>query len=142
MKQHPYKLAGRGIAPELTGSTINVRVAETADEATSLCKDGDGSRVIALFNQQNILNQERVGKAVAEDEDTAKLVSAGNVAGALSRVQAAVDAYLSGGRAPGVPSEAKRSHTTLTGAREKFAALTPEAQARARKQLEALGITF
>ena len=137
MKLHPYKLAGSAIPPELVGRVINVRRAETSEEAQSLCVNGDGGRVITLFNQQNILDQERAGKAVAEGEEVAKLVSSGNGSEAMALIQNAADAYLSGGRAPGVPSETKVRAA-------KFSEI--EARAKADPQLaarlEKLGITF
>lgn len=140
MRLHSYKLAGSAIPKELVGQVLNVRIAESTQDARDLCKDGDEARIVALFNQQNVLNQERVGKAVAESEDVAKLVSAGRVTDAMKAIQTEVDSYLSGARAAGVPSEAKVALTKLTGAKAKIAAMEPTQAERARKQLAALGI--
>lgn len=137
MRTHAYKLAGANIPKELVGQILNVRVAESSDDARSLCKDGNEGRIIDLFNQQNILNQERVGKAIAEGEDVQKLVAAGDVAGALALVQTGTDAYLSGAKAPGVGGKTKAKAQQM----DKVAAAAA-ADPKLAAKLQALGITF
>ena len=141
MRQHAYKLAGSNIPAELVGKTLNVRVAESAADAKSLCKDGDEARIIALFNQQHILNQERVGKAECESDEVKAFIVKGDVTGALAYVQAQTDAYLSGARAAGVPSEAKVALAEKKGAQAKLATLSPKDRERAEALLKSLGMS-
>ncbi len=140
MKQHGYKLAGADIPAALRGTVIQCPLPETYDEATSLTADGNPNRWLALGNQQFLLNTERDAKAVAESEEVAKLIEAGDVAGAAKTVQDAATAYRDGGgRKAGVSSVTKVKAASVDNAKGKLAAMTPEQRAKNLKTLEALG---
>jgi hypothetical protein len=141
MKTHGYKLAGADIPEALRGTVIACPLPESYDEAATLTQDGNPNRWLALGNQQFLLNTEREAKAVAESEEIAKLIAEGHVAKAQAAVQAAANAYRDGGgRKAGVPNVTKVKAAAIDTGKQKLAAMTPEARAKALKVLESLGM--
>lgn len=140
MKTHGYKLAGSGIPEALKGLVVPCPLPETYDEATALTADGNPNRWLALGNQQFLLNTERDVKAVAESEEVAKQIAAGDIAGAQAACLAAATDYRDGGgRKAGVPNVTKVKAASVDNAKGKLAAMTPEQRAKNLKTLEALG---
>lgn len=142
MKFHPYKLAGAAIAPELKGKVVQIHVAESYEDFTSLTETGDPNRCLALANQQFILNEERAAKAVAESKEVTDMIAAGNVDGAFALIQDAATNYRDGGRKAAVPNETKTKAAQVDGAKAKLAAMTPEQRAKKIAALKELGFDF
>lgn len=139
MKIHKYVLAGKEIPEALRGKEISCPLPETYDEATALTVNGDPNRWLKLGNQQFLLNTQRDAKGVAEGEDVAALVTAGNIDGALALVQAAATEYRDGGgRKVGVPSATKAKASAVDGAKAKLAAMDPKQRAKYIETLKAL----
>jgi hypothetical protein len=150
MHPHEYKI-NRKTSPEaVKGMILTVPVADTLDEALTLCQDGDRAVVLAKFNAQNILDTERVGLEVLEGKDALALIAAGDLAGAVALAQAACDAYRAGAkkeRVVKVDAAAEAAKAELAVRKERdakvaaaMAAMDPQKKAKYEKMLAELGL--
>lgn len=93
MIRRPYKLAGNDVPASLRGQVVNVRVAETIDEATSMA-GGDVTNVIAAFNDSQIIRLQGQLRSASKKK-------------ALPELQALADGFTYAQRGESQPREVK-----------------------------------
>jgi hypothetical protein len=136
MKQEAFALTRKEIPDVLKGKEIQIHVPENDEDWVKCLENGDLNRRNELARRQYVLDQQREAVAVAIDEEVAKLLATGDVAGALKMAQDAADTYVSSGRKAGDGGTKKRQ--AALGAKIEAAALDPARAEKIRKFLASL----
>lgn len=101
MRTLPYKLTGKDVPAALAGTTINIKVAETLDEAKALTANGESDVVAKFADGYVIALQGKLRNRSGKKRDDGTLVES------AESLQSIADTYKYSVQAEGVAREVK-----------------------------------